>query len=192
MFAALTACMLVTGCIAPTWLTDAEALMPVLIASGTSILSFIGVVSGNPEIGAALAVAMPIIKDVLAGLKDLDAMIREYKGTKDDSIMTKIEDTAAVVRDNLSKLLADVGLPAVLAAKLSQWAELVISQLDAWLEILPAIKTGVETKTIAHMPKPASDKVMRADDLKNAFNNLLDQPTGDPTIDDALAAAPRL
>lgn len=192
VFALLTVCMCLTACAVPTWLTDAEALMPVLMSSATSILSFVASATGNPELAAALAIAQPIIDDVGKGLTDLQTMIEEYKGSPSDTVMQNIEAGASDISANLNKLLGDIGLPAALATKLQAWAQLVLSQLNAWLEILPQIKTGVQSRTLEHMARPATDKVMRADDLKNAFNAILDTPTGDPHVDEALAKAPRL
>lgn len=188
-----TICMLTIACNAPAWLTDAERLIPILGSSVTSVLSFLAALTGNSGLATLLNEISAIITDVGNGLTELESLITQYQGSPSDTLLQKIEELANLISTNLSKILSATGLPAAITSKIQQWAQLVLGQLEAWLGILPTLKAAIANpKSFAKMARPANDALLTSAQLKEAYNLILDTPTGDPVVDTALRQAPRL
>ena len=185
-------CMGIMACGVPTWLTDAESLVPIVAASVTSILSFIAGMTGDSALSALLTTITGIISDVGNGLADLEKLISDYKASPSDSLLTQIEAVAEDIKANLAQVLSNTGLPAALAATIAAWANLALSQLEAWLAVLPNLKAAVVAQNVHTLAKPADDRIMSAAALKSAFNAILDTRTGDAKVDAALAKAVRV
>ena len=191
--AVFTVCLLASACNAPAWLTDAEALIPILGSSVTSVLSFIAALTGNAGLSTLLNQISTIITDVGNGLTELESLITQYKSSPTDTLLQQIEQIANLVSTNLNQILAATGLPASIEGKIQAWAQLALSQLEAWLGILPTLKVAVTSpKKLAAMARPADDRLMTSAQLKEAFNTILDTPTGDASVDQALRQAPRV
>lgn len=178
-------CMVMSGCNTPAWLTDAEQLIPILGATITSVLSFIAGLTGNPALSAVLGTISTIITDVGNGLAELETLINQYKSSPNETTLQKIEDIANLISSNLNQILQATGLPDAIASKIQAWASLVLSQLEAWLAILPALKTAALTGKVS--AKPLNDQIMSASALKSAANEIWATKTGDPAVDAALA-----
>jgi hypothetical protein len=185
-------CMCMTACNVPAWLTDAESLIPIIAASVTSILSFVAGITGDPKLSALLNVIVGIITDVGNGLADLEKLISDYKASPSDPLLVQIEAVAADIKANLAQVLSNTGLPPALAATINSWAQLALSQLEAWLAVLPSLKAAVMAQNVHTLSKPADDRIMSAAALKDSFNAILDKKTGDPKVDKALAKAIRI
>jgi hypothetical protein len=185
-------CLCMTACNVPAWLTDAESLIPIIAASVTSILSFVAGMTGDPKLSALLNVITGIIADVGNGLADLEKLISDYKASPSDPLLAQIEAVAADIKANLAQVLSNTGLPAALAATINSWANLALSQLEAWLAVLPSLKAAVVAQSVHTLAKPADDRIMSAAALKDSFNAILDTKTGDPAVDAALAKAVRV
>ena len=186
---AFAVCMVVTGCAAPAWLTDAESLIPILGASITSVLSFIAAMTGNAGLSSVLNAISTVITDVGNGLTELQSLITQYKSNPSETTLQKIEDVANLISTNLNQILTATGLPAAVASKIQSWAQLVLTQLEAWLAVLPSLKVAAAAKServLMSIPAPANDKIMSAAALKGAINEIWTTPTGDPTVDAAL------
>jgi len=180
--------MLITGCAVPTWLTDATNLLPVLISGAASLLSFIAAISGQTIPAAALAEITTIANDVETELKVVEELIGEYNTTPNETVLQKIDAAAKLVVANLSKLLAVDGLPDAVNSKVQSIAQLLLTQFEAWLSLLPAVNaaTAVAGARIT-ITIPSTKK-----DLKSQFNAILDAPTGDAAVDAALQKTKRL
>ena len=189
--AVFTLCLLATGCNVPAWLQDAQTLVPVILSSVTTVLSFLAALTGNPALAAAIGLITPIINDVNAGLTDLEQIIAQYKANPSDTLLQKIEEAAGTISANLQKVLTDTGLPAALAQKIQAWAQLALSQLEAWLAILPALHLAATANSMHVLSalKPASDNVMSAKALHESLTAILAAPTGDSAIDAAMDKA---
>lgn len=186
--ALFTACYFLAGCAVAPWLSDAENLIPVIASSVLTVLSFLAGLTGNPILEAALADATTIVKDVQASLTAIEALIASYKKNPSDTLIEQIEGIAQTIESNLSTILNDAGIPAAVATTIQSWAGLVLSQLEAWLDILPTVAAAVKSNSLAHLERPAVDKLMTASELKDSFTAIFAKPSADPTVEAALAA----
>jgi hypothetical protein len=126
------------------------------------------------------------------GLTDIEKLINDYKASPSDSLLTQIEALAQDIQSNLNTILSNTGLPAALQATIGAWANLALSQLEAWLAVLPSLKAAVVAQNVHTMAKPADDRIMSAAALRDSFNAILDKKTGDAVVDAALAKAVRV
>jgi hypothetical protein len=179
-----------TACNAPAWLTEAQLLLPVIGASITSVLSFLAGLSGNAGLAAVLAGVTTIITNVGNGLNDLIAAVEAYKENPSDTLLQKIQGIADAISANLQKVLTDSGIPAAIAQKIQAWAQLVVSQMDVWLKIVPQVHAAVMAKNLHMMAKPPKGaKIMTVDQFTAAHNAIWEVPTGDPKVDVELPKA---
>ena len=173
----LTAILFMTGCAGlPVWLTDAENFLPIALASISSILTAIGVISGNPVLATAAGLITTIVNDVMKGINDLQAMVNEYKASPNVTLLSSIEAGAQAVIDNIQKLLGDFGLPAELSAPFVSLAQLILTQFEAWVGVLPTLKLAYQDHDVAAVKAAAASLTsipLTADQFKEAFNNIV-------------------
>jgi hypothetical protein len=146
---ALAACLYLTACASlAAWLSDANAMLPVFLASAGSILTAIGALTGNPALAAAAATLAKIGTEVKAGIATVQAMISEYESNPSTTLLGQIEETVQAVTDNISALLGDFGLPTEVSAPFVALAQLLLSQFEAWAALIPALKAAVEKDVV--------------------------------------------
>jgi hypothetical protein len=187
-FSVLAACMALSGCAVPVWISDAESLVPLLAASATAVLSFLGGLS--PATAALVQKIIMIIQDVSAGLSDIATMIAEYKSNPNDTLLQKIEGVANLVVSNLQQVMSDTGIPASVAMVIQKWAQLALSQLEAWLAVLPNIKVAMAEGRVEAMERPADDRLLSHAELKQELEAIFTPATGDAEVDAALEKVP--
>jgi hypothetical protein len=123
-----------TGCAGlPVWLSDAETIVPQILLSAGAIITAIGSLTGNPEFGAAVAELNAIGKTVESAIQTLQQMVAAYKANPGTTPLTDVEQAAQAVISNASNLLADFGIPATASAPFVNLAQLIISQMEAWI-----------------------------------------------------------
>lgn len=189
---------MLTGCAGlPAWLTSADQLLPLIATTFGTILSGIAAaLGGNPALAAAAALITKLASTGEAAIKDIEAMVAEYKANPEPTLLTKIEEAAQAAIDNIKQLLTDVGLPAGIASVVQNLSQLILSQLEAWTKILPVLKIA-ETKGVMHARAalaaiPTAEHPVTAKAYAEKVNAILATSTGDTKIDAALAKIPRL
>jgi hypothetical protein len=176
--------MLMVGCAAPTWLTDASSIITLAGASITSIGSFIAGLTGDTSLEAGLAVVTAWIDKVQTGISDLEKLLDEYSAAPSPTLLTAIESALADVQANLATDFSNLGLPANVLNVIAGIVAVVLQQLTAWGSLIPGLKAAAgETFTVTTPLTKAETK---------AKVNALLSPTGDATIDAALAKAKRV
>lgn len=180
-------CLLATACAVPTWIGDANRILPILVDSVLALISAIAAFSGNPEISGAVEAMRAIALRVEAALRDLNTLVEQYKSNPNASLLQKIEDVANLIAGDLRQLLGDFGIPANLAAPIAAAVQLILAQLEAWITLLPMAKVNQPAGTQLTLTVP-----MAAGDFKKAFNSALNVSTGAKAVDAALAITPRL
>lgn len=187
---AFACCCLMTGCEELTWLNDALNLMPVLVASAASIVSVLAALTGNAVPAAVLAEISAWSTKVEAGLKNIEALVAQYKTTPGESLLAEIEAAAQLSVSDISSFSTIVGVPAALAAKLQSVAQLILTQLEAWLSLLPVFKaTATANTATSPTPVPAFAAPVTHKAFSSLFNATLQMPTGDDDVDQATAKA---
>lgn len=185
--AALIVCMCVTGCAAPTWLIDSTNLIPLLVASATSLLSFVAGLTGNVVAAEVLSAISAWSNKVEAGLKNVEELIAQYKDSPSDTTLQKAEEVAQLVISDIKTFDQIIGVPDVISEKLQAFAQLLLTQLEAWLSLLPAAKASTLAGTTFTVSVPLTAKAYKA-----AHNDILTSPTGHDETDVALIAARKL
>ena len=174
-----------TGCAVPLWLSDAGNIMPILLSTATSVLGFIGTISGNPEIAVAMGLINTYMTDVENGLKELEELIGEYNETPNETVFQKIQGVAALVSQNLTLILEATGLPAAVATKIQSFATLILGQLNSWLSLLPTLSAKAGEKVTLTVP-------LTKKEYAAMYNKVREEATGDPVVDAALAKMKKL
>ncbi|HZP06808.1 MAG TPA: hypothetical protein VFB43_18050 [Terracidiphilus sp.] len=178
---AATVCM--TGCAGlPQWLADANNLLPLFVASAGSILTAIGVLSGNPALATGASTIAGIATEVEDSIKDVQAMVAAYQANPGTTTLEKVESAAQAVITSLQKLLGDFGMPADSVAPFQSLAQLLLTQFEAWVSTIQSIKTATENSTGLHAALLAHAAVaklpqvpMDAAHYKQAVNGLVSQ-----------------
>lgn len=141
-------CMMTTGCAGlPTWLSDAQNLLPLFLASGGSILAAIGALSGNPAYEAAAAELAKIGSEIEAGIKTVQEMVAAYKANPGTTTLENVEAAAQAVISNIQALLGDFGLPSAVSAPFVALAQLLLTQFETWVSTIQQIKTATTSST---------------------------------------------
>lgn len=177
--------MVMAGCGAPTWLTDASGIIALVGTSITAIGSFIAGLSGNAALAAGLAVVTDWIAKVETGINDVEELVSQYDAAPDAGLLAKIEAALADVEGNIQRDFSDTGLPTSILGIVAGIAGLALSQLEAWGSLIPATKATAMMALTVKVPYTKAE-------YKAAVNAILSTTTGDIEIDAALAKAKKL
>lgn len=181
-----------TGCDAPTWLTEAQSIVPELVAGAGSLLTFLAALlpGAAPELVAAISLITGIATDVSNGLSDVISLIEQYNSNPSASLLTNIENAIGLVINNLQKLLGDFQVPVAVSSKIQAIAQMFLKEVEYLQSLIPTLKAHLESGT--PLPKEHAALPYPKKDFKHAFNAILDAPTGDLVVDTALEKAHRL
>jgi hypothetical protein len=163
---AFSACLYLCACAGlPTWLADAQNLLPLFTASAGSILSALGLLTANPVYAAAGAALSKIATEIENGIATVQAMVAAYKADPGDTTLQNVENATQSVITNIQALLGDFGLPSSAAAPYVALAQLLLTQFETWAAAITSIKTAVASSTGIHAAiavHEAAAKVMTA------------------------------
>lgn len=152
-----SALCLVTGCGVPTFLQDIEMIVPVAVSAITGLLALLGSLTGNPAEIAAAAAINAIATKVSAGFDEINNLIAQYKSNPTETLLQKIEDGINEVTADLKNILTIEGLPADLAGKIQTITQIVVSQLESLLSVIPIFKSSTAGASLAVVkPLPAA------------------------------------
>lgn len=185
---------LLTGCASlPEFLQDFTKLVPMYAASMGAILTAIGKMVTSTTADSALAAAQTALNTyankALQAFQNLEAVVNEYNQEQSAdgkaTLLGKIEDGTQAVIDNLNPLLGDFGVPPTIIAPIAGFAQLLISEVEAWSSIIPTLKAAQTAGATAAKPITIP---MSAKQFQAAHNSLVkNAKTGVPHIDAALA-----
>lgn len=174
-----------SGCGAPTWLTDAGTIITLAGSSITAILSFIAGLTGNTALATALAAVSAIFTKVETGISDLETLVDQYNAAPDPTVLANIEAALVDIEANLVTDFGNLGLPASILSVIQGIAGLVLSQLQAWGTLITGIKSSAMSTFIIKTPYTKAE-------FKKLVNDYLSRPTGDPEVDAVLAKVKRI
>ncbi len=189
-----TVCCALCACAgANVWLEDAINLVPILVAGATSIVSLIAAFTGNAVAADVLAEISTWSNKVEAGLKNLESLVQQYKATPGESLLAEIEDVANLAVSDIGAFNQIIGVPTALSAKIQSLAQLLLSQVEALLSLIPAIKAATAAATASSpTPIPAFVAPMAANIYKAQHNAILNVVSGDDPTDAAASVAKQL
>ena len=183
--------LLLSACGPLTWLSDATNILPIVANMVSLVLTLIATLSGGTILPVDVAAAVSaIIAKVLAGIKDIQAAVEEYKSTTPPPVgaLAKIKAATQAVIDHLDAFLNDTLGSIVnqaLHGKISDLLTLVLQEVLAFSSLLPALNASAGQKLTIVVP-------MTSKEAKAAWNNIISEPSGDAAVDAALAALPKL
>jgi hypothetical protein len=182
---ALLLCVALTACSA-SWVTQAEAIVQVLLPAATNILTLVSVFNGKAVDPGVVTDMAKASTEVNADLNQLAALMDDYGALPDKQKATqldKINAVLALAQQHASDLMAAAHIkdPA-LQAKVNAIIGLVISELQSMEQLIPVVQGGNATRLSkaarAHPPLAAAQ-------LKNAFNATISAPSGNADVDQA-------
>jgi len=187
---AVTAASLLLACAgcagAAAWLSDATQIVPLAASMIASILTLVAALQGKSVSASDLTAVSTFATDIENGLDDLETMIDQYKATPTANLEQEILNAANVVVSNIQNFLTNTQLAnAALAQKVTAIATLVQTELKAWIEVIPALSATAGEKVTFTVPYSAKA-------LRQAFDAILAQPTGDPDVDAAATKVKKL
>lgn len=144
-------CLTITGCAGlPAWLSEANQLLPVFLASAGSILASLGAISGNPAYAAIGSQLAKIGTDIEAGIKTVQEMVAAYQANPGETTLQNVENAAQAVISSIQALMGDFGLPAAMSAPYVALAQLLLTQFETWVSAITSIKQAVGSSTGVH------------------------------------------
>lgn len=168
------------------WLSDAGQIIPLATSMIASILTLIAGLQGKSVSQNDLNIVTDFSQRVENGLKDVDDLVDEYKSNATDTVQGEILAAAKAVDDNIQKFLADTKIvDTALAAKVTAIATLVDSQIQAWIQVIPSLTAKAGEKVSFTVPYSSKE-------FKQAFDAVLNAPSGSPDVDAAVAKVKRL
>ena len=191
-----TACLSLTACGVPVWLSDAGNIIALVGASFASVASFIAGLTGNTALAAALAVVSTWITKVQTGVSDLTALIAQYQASQSTGVLANIEAALADLQTNVQQDFSNLGLPAAVLSVIAGIAGVAENLLVQWSDAIAGVKAA---KTSADFKGASAKLTALADALpqtiaqyKIDINAILDTQTDDPMVNAALAKTPRI
>lgn len=178
---------LLMGCSAPTWISDAENLIPLIVTGATSVLTFIAALHGGSIDPALLAEINSIATKVEAGLKNIETTWNAYKSSPNDTTLENIEAATQAAISDINAFFQVTGLPAAEGTKLTELFQLILNEVESLASLIPAAKSAVAAHTTITVNTPMSPH-----EFKAAFNGLIEPNTGTESVDVALAQAKKL
>ncbi len=181
--------LLLAACGPLTWLTDAMNILPIVAQMAAAILTLIATLSGGAILPVDIAAMIAtVISGALAGIKDIEAMVAEYKANPQATTLAKIKEATQAVIDHLDAFITDtLGkiTNQALSDKIKAMVVLILNEVVAFASLLPGLDAKAGQKLTIVVP-------MSTKDAKSSWNAILTSPSGDATVDAALATLPKL
>lgn len=181
LFTILWCLMLAVGC-AANWISEATNIIQLLVPSITSILSILtafGVPVGLSA--AALAAVQSWANQATAGLQTVGGLIDQYnkaEATAQPGILTEIQTVLSTIVANLSTILPEIHVTDPSSqAKITAVIEAVQAEMQALINLVPAIKSATESSTDPHeqlkkiASAPAFHELKSAKSYRSDFNS---------------------
>ena len=176
--AILWSLVLLCGC-TTAWTGEASNIINVLIPAVEAILGFI----------AALGAKVPAnaMQDITnwgqqaqAGLQQIASLINEYnqaEATAKPGLLVEIQTAAETIVSNLNTLLPTLHITdAATQAKVTAVANAILAELQALVNVIPALQGKLHLRDIKDMPLDAGHFAQK-------FNATMTEATGDSEID---------
>jgi len=178
--------VVLAGCAALTWLTDANSILGVAGDTLAGVLGLIASLTGSVLAASIASEISTVITDAQAGVNDVETMVEEYQQNPSPTLLGSIEAGTQAVITNIKQFLSDTGITNAKAQEVvTAILQLFLSQVENWATLLPALGAQAGDKLAIIIP-------MNKKQFKAAYNKILSTPTGDPNVDAALAKMKRL
>jgi hypothetical protein len=177
--------LFVAGCNLPAWISTAQSILPIAGQMAAAVLALVAAFSGSTDSGAITTLST-VVSAAAKALTDIQAMVTEYASNPSTTLLGDIENGIKAVSDNIAPFLADTGIKnSALSAKVVAILQLLMTEVTSLASIMPLLKATAGQTLSVTIPFDAKQ-------FKQAYNEIVDKPTGDVAVDAALAKLPRL
>jgi hypothetical protein len=172
------------GCVGlAAWLADAPTLVSLLANTLPIILGIISQLEGKPVPAAAVTTIQTIANDVKNELANFQTLINAYKSNPNATTLQDIQNLANALKGNFSNIVSNSGITDTgLVAEINEIGQVAISQIDAWLSILPALSGQLKAMAKAEVTVPFSKE-----EYVGAIKLAIQKNRNDPALDAANA-----
>ena len=182
-----------SGCAVPTWLSDASQVISTIGLTFTQVAALVASLTGNTALASVLGLVSTWISKVQTGVADMQQLIGQYQASPSTGLLGKIEAALADLQANVVQDFSNAGLPPALLSVISGIAAATNSLLAEWSSAISGAKSASNSAEV----KAATERFTAlADNLgasiaayKATVSKILTTPTGDATIDAAMAKA---
>ena len=185
--AVLSISLMTTGCSAQ-WISVALADLPVLTQMALNLAALVATLQTGKQLSPAEALAIQNISaEASKDLTLLQALYNTYKANPSPDALQKIESLIQDTNQKLPALLQAAHISdAALSARITAAVNLILTTVSSFASLIPqtptvAPKTARQNTVIAHPAVP------HPQDLKRQWNQEVCAPTGDVSLDAALA-----
>lgn len=184
---AFFAVVAICGCTGVTaWITQATQIVPIAASMVTAVLSLIAALAGKTLSASEATSIASVVTAIQAGLGDIEKMVTAYQSAPSTTLLGQIEAGTQAVLGNINAFLTDVHVTDVATqAKIVAILTLVLNEVQSFASLLPVLKAGAGEQITITVP-------LSSKSAKEAFNAILDAPSGNPHVDAALAKLHRL
>lgn len=180
------------GC-ATTWVSESINIIDMIVPAVGAILALVGALSGKVTAGDITLLtsgAEQVTNDLNNVILPLINSYNAAAATAQPGILSQIQSGLQAVIANFSGVLSALHISdAATQAKVEAVANLVLSEIQSLMELIPALKAaavrgdsdlGGVLKELASQGKVLP---LRADQFKHHFNSVMRAKTGDPSVD---------
>ena len=177
--AILWSLMLLCGC-TTAWTGEASNIINVLVPAVHAILGLIAALGAKIPDTAAQAINDwgKQAQAALQQIKDLIAQYENAEATAKPGLLVEIQTAAETVVNNLGQILPTLHITdPVTQRKVTDVANAILVELQALVNVIPALQGKLHLRDIKDMPLDAGHFVHK-------FNNTMVEPTGNPELDE--------
>lgn len=186
------------GCGLATWLADANSILPVIANSVVSLLSLIALIRGGAVSAAEADTVTTWATSAENAITAIQTMVEDYQQQASTTLLGDIQAAVKAFTDDATKFLSALHVvdPAS-QAKIEDIVQLILSQVQAWATVIPALTATSTTAvnaarvfvraTTVQLTVPLTKKA-----YKQAFDQILSTPSGSAEVDAALAKVKKL
>lgn len=171
-----------TGC-TPQWINVAVQDLPVLTQMALNIATLVSTLaSGKQATAADVAVIQNISAQASRDLNLLQSLYNEYKANPNSTTLQKIQNVISDLNQNLPAVLqaAHISNP-VLSARITSAVNLILTTVNSFAQLMPQASASHTGRKAPARP------LLAAKDLKRQWNQQVCSPSGNSTLDEALA-----
>ena len=181
--------LIATAC-STSWVTQAEAIVQVLIPAAVNIITLITALGGKTISPADVTAAQALGKQVETDLSTIGNLIDQYNkasATAQPGILNDLQTAITIAQNDMATIFTVLHVKdAATAAKIDAVVGVVLSELQSIQALVPLVKSGSDLKKVrAAMTSPPLD----ANDFAGAYNKCMTAKSPNP---DVTAAASKL
>lgn len=190
------------ACGLPTWLTDANTILPVVLDSVLGVIQLVAALKGGTLSEAEATSITSFATSIQKALQSIQTMVEDYEQSASTTLLGDIMAAVAAMKNNLATFLPTIHITdASTQAEIEDVFTLVSEQITAWATVIPAL-TGTATATVPAAAAIANVTVahdvftlvtpLTKKQYKAAYNAIIARTTASAEVNAALDKLKRL